>query len=169
MKTSIRIALRNAAATAALLGAGVSHADAPSFTMTVFEDAAHGSKVVAGRYDSAIERLTRAPVRFGNDVEGLTNLCVAYTKSGKLDKAVDACESAVTLLEASDRELPTKANARGYAQRQYATELAIALSNRGVLRVAQGQEELAAKDFEKAAELEAGVSAPAINLARLER
>ncbi len=169
MKMSIRLALRNAAALAALLGASVSHADAPSFTMTVFEDAAHGSKVVAGRYDTAIERLTRAPVRFGNDVEGLTNLCVAYTKSGKLDEAVVACETAVTLLEAKNRKLPANNKARGYAQRQYATELAIALSNRGVLRVAQGEEELAAKDFERAAELQTGVSAPAINLARLER
>ena len=47
--------------------------------------------------------------------------------------------------------------------------LALALSNMGVLQAAKGSAENARKSFRQALELDTGLSAPKINLARLAR
>ncbi|MEO0424907.1 MAG: hypothetical protein AAF184_21405 [Pseudomonadota bacterium] len=166
MKRFKLVTLRGAAVALSLFACAAASADTKPYTMTVFEDVAYGNKVVAGRYTKAIERITQSPRRYADDVMGQTNLCVAYAKTEELDKAFTACESVVAKLESRRIALSARA-ARDYAQRQYATELAVALSNRGVLRAATGDEATASADFERAASLESGVSAPAINLALL--
>ena len=124
----------------------------PVYTMTVIVDAAHGSKVAAGEYERAIEKITaRKTTR--DLYSRQTNLCVAYTKTGALDKATAACEAALKLMRGSDR-----------TDRIY---LALALSNMGVLQAAKGSAENARKSFRQALELDTGLSAPKINLARL--
>ena len=47
-------------------------------------------------------------------------------------------------------------------------QLALALSNRGVLNAALGETDLAQRDFEEASRLRTSLSAPGINLARLD-
>ncbi|MEM6512607.1 MAG: tetratricopeptide repeat protein [Pseudomonadota bacterium] len=164
MKTST--AFRCIALFAALGAANVAAAEAPGYTMTVWMDSAYGGQVVSGRYARAIDRLTHSPARYANSAEGQTNLCVAYAKTGELDKAIASCERAVAVLEDSkygqDRRRLTR------VERQVSTALAIALSNRGVLRVANGQYELASNDFRSAAELDTDVAAAATNLERFE-
>ncbi len=169
MKNVRKIALRSAAVLAASLAVNAANADAPVYTMTVFTDAAHGSKVVTGNYEKAIDRLEGAETRYADSVEGQTNLCVAYLKSGELDKASMACSTAVDVIE-NDQRLKLASNLiPGYQRRKLETELAIALSNRGVMHAVQGDRELAEADFRRAADLEAKVKAPEINLARLQR
>ena len=126
----------------------------PAYTMTFIIDAAHGGKVAAGKYERAIDKITaRKTTR--DPYSRQTNLCVAYTKTGALDKATEACEAALELMRDSNR-----------TDRMY---LALALSNMGVLHAAKGSAENARKSFRQALELGTGLSAPKINLARLAR
>jgi hypothetical protein len=60
--------------------------------------------------------------------------------------------------------LETRKSAYGDSQRY----MALALSNRGVLHVVQGDVELARQDFTVATELKSGIAALAKNLARLD-
>lgn len=142
-------------------------ADEPAYTMTVISDAAYGAKVAAGEYDTAIAKITaksRATTRYSE----LTNLCVAYTKSGDLENASAACGAAVEQMRA---KLPSRGSAFTYMSndvrdRKY---LALALSNQGVLHAVSGEPELARESFLEALELKASVKAPKVNLARLEK
>lgn len=137
----------------------------PSYTMTVIIDAAHGGKVAAGKYERAIEKITASKSN-RDPYSKQTNLCVAYTKTGELDKATEACEAALamTLETRSPRRSDIGSARSGRADRVY---LALALSNLGVLHVAKGSPEIARKTFREALELETGLSAPKVNLARL--
>ena len=137
----------------------------PAFTMTVIIDAAHGSKVASGKYERAIEKITaRKSTR--DPYSQQTNLCVAYTKTGELDKATEACEAALAIT--LDSKKP-RGSYFGSAQseRVERTYRALALSNLGVLHAAKGSPEIARNTFRKALELESGLSAPKTNLARL--
>lgn len=139
----------------------------PVYTMTVIVDAAHGSKVAAGKYERAIEKLT-ASKSTRDAYSKQTNLCVAYTKTGALEQATAACEAALSITleggEPRNRYLggaPSDKHDRVY--------LALALSNLGVLHAAKGSTDIARRNFREAAELETGLSAPKTNLARLAR
>lgn len=141
-------------------------ADDPAYTMTVISDASHGAKVKAGDYDTAIAKIT-AKSRTADSYSELTNLCVAYTKSGDLENAGAACGAAVEQMRA---KLPSRGSAFTYLSsdvraRRY---LALALSNQGVLHAVSGEPELARENFLEALELKASVREPKINLARLD-
>ena len=124
-----------------------------AYTMTVIIDAAHGSKVAAGKYARAIEKITAR--KSGRDpYSRQTNLCVAYTKTGELDKATTACEAALAITR------------DGKIGRTYR---AVALSNLGVLHAAKGSRDIARRTFREALDLDSGLSAPKTNLARLAR
>ena len=139
----------------------------PAYTMTVIIDAAHGSKVVAGKYERAIEKIT-ASNGTRDSYSRQTNLCVAYTKTGELDKATEACEAALAIMlgEGKPRSRYSRPAQSGKADRVY---LALALSNLGVLHAAKGSPDFARKSFREALQLETGLSAPKTNLARLAR
>ena len=137
----------------------------PAYTMTVIIDAAHGGKVAAGKYERAIEKIT-ATKSARDPYSRHTNLCVAYTKTGELDKATEACEAALAITLGSKKP---RSGHLGSAQfeRNERMYRALALSNLGVLHAAKGSPEIARNTFRKALELESGLSAPRINLARL--
>jgi len=139
----------------------------PAYTMTIIIDAAHGNKVAAGKYERAIEKIT-ATKSARDPYSQHTNLCVAYTKTGELDKATEACEAAlaITLDTQSPRRSYSGAMQAGKADRIH---LALALSNLGVLHAAKGSPEIALRTFREALELDTGLSAPRVNLARLSR
>ncbi|MEM1174111.1 MAG: hypothetical protein AAGA33_03410 [Pseudomonadota bacterium] len=153
---------------AALGVANVATADVAGYTMTVWTDAAHGGRVLSGDYTRAIEKLTRSTTRLSKDYEGQTNLCVAYAKSGELEKAIASCDQAVAMIEKGLLDIADSRFVPRFAEKQKAVALAIALTNRGVLRMAQGELEQAGADFRTAAELDTEVPAAAINLARFE-
>ena len=139
----------------------------PSYTMTVIVDTAHGSKVTAGKYERAIEKITASKSN-RDPYSKQTNLCVAYTKTGELDKATEACEAALAIT------LDTQSPRRSYfgarqARKTDRVHLALALSNLGVLHAAKGSPEIALRTFREALELDTGLSAPKVNLARLSR
>ena len=147
--------LRPTALLAALLAAAPLAAEEtdPAYTMMVIIDAAHGSKVTAGKYERAIEKIT-ARKSSRDPYSRQTNLCVAYTKTGELDKATRACEAALALTR------------DGKIDRMYR---AVALSNLGVLHAAKGSQDIARRTFLEALDLDSGLSAPKINLARVAR
>ena len=125
-----------------------------AYRMAVIVDAAEGKAVRKGEYDQAIARLTEAKHYPRNDrFARSTNLCVAYTKTGELEKAEVACERAVML----------HAENRIESERNHA----LALSNRGVLRAVKGDVELARADFEAATEIYRFVRFTKDNLARV--
>ncbi len=137
----------------------------PAYTMTIIIDAAHGSKVAAGKYQRAIEKITaRKSTR--DSYSRQTNLCVAYTKTGELDKATEACEAALALTLGSTKP---RNSYSGPAQSKKIDRVyqALALSNLGVLHAAKGSPDVARESFREALRLETGLSAPGINLARL--
>ena len=139
----------------------------PVYTMTVIIDAAHGQKVAAGKYDRAIAKLSAK--RFStNAYPDHTNLCVAYTKTGEIEKATVACEAAVAAM----RKKAITGNKSFVPAHQAAANrmyLALALSNLGVLDVVKGEAEAAREKVEEAIALDDKISAPKVNIARLAR
>ena len=168
MKTDIRhhtpARLRGIALILALLAGPVSQAaEGDGYRMIAFEDKAKGHLVVKGRYAEAIERLAARRSRATN-FERNNNLCVAFTKAAQLDAAKAACDEAVRLR--SD----TRIAAHTYAtpeQRTSIRDRAIALSNRGVVRVLTGDEHGAMQDFAESVRIFDGLVEPQLNLDKL--
>jgi tetratricopeptide (TPR) repeat protein len=158
---------RPLAVLAALLAGAplAAHETDPAYTMTVIVDAAHGSKVAAGKYERAIEKITSSKST-RDEYSRQTNLCVAYTKTGELDKATSACEAALAIALGGRK---TGSGYLGSAQSQRIDRMyrALALSNLGVLHAAKGSPDFARRSFREALQLETSLSAPRINLARL--
>lgn len=139
------------------VSAGAEEQETP-YTMTAIIDASFGHKVSTGEYEQAIQRITAPGYHHLKDsFEAKTNLCVAYTKTGAIGQAVETCDAAVS-------ELRNQTMKYGSSR----SDLAVALSNRGVLRAVKGEEELARQDFLEAVELKSGIAAPSSNLARLD-
>ena len=136
-----------------------------AYTMTVIVDAAHGSKVAAGKYERAIEKITAAK-RGSDTYSKQTNLCVAYTKTGALDRATTACEAALAIMLDARKPRSTYL-APAQAEKLDRVYLALALSNLGVLQAAKGSTDMARARFLEAVELDTELPAPKINLARL--
>jgi hypothetical protein len=138
------------------VSAGAEEQETP-YTMTAIIDASYGSAVRTGNYEHAIQRITAPGNHRKDSFAASTNLCIAYTKTGAIGEAVQSCEAAVSSIDARHTH---------HATSRY--ELAVALSNRGVLRAVQGERVLARQDFLDAVELETNLAAPPSNLARLD-
>lgn len=152
-----------------LCSGGMLHAEEDKlyYTLTAIEDASYGEEVVAGDYDTAIEGiLSSAKVRRAG-FEAQTNLCVAYTRSGDFEKAGASCDAALVALEKRGRRSEPTGLAAYQSRRVKERYLALALSNRGVLRAISGEPVLARQDFVQAAELRYGLDVADLNLAKL--
>lgn len=138
---------------------------APAYTMTVIHDAYFGKKVLSGDYRDAIDRIRANGDRPAASFEAHTNLCVAYVKSGEIDRAESACNAAVNAAhKQAERANRFVSSYEGERWREFE---AVALSNRGVLHAVAGEPELARLDFSRALELRTSIDAPGSNLARL--
>ncbi len=141
---------------------------AAPYTMAVIENEAYGRQVTAGKYEHAIDRITRggskARDRFANHV----NLCVAYTKTRNIENANLACNAALAgLKKQEDRAMRSK---KSPLYGSYKRDLAVALSNRGVLFAVSGDKARARESFAAALELQTSLSQIAeSNLERLEQ
>ncbi len=136
-----------------------------AFTMTVIHDAYFGRKVIAGDYETAIDRIHPRGDGSAASFEAHTNLCVAYVKAGEIDRAEAACDAAV---EAAWKQTSRVARfGASYDEKIWREYAAVALSNRGVLHAVAGRPELAQADFSKALELQTRSDTPGSNLARL--
>ena len=139
----------------------------PVYTMTVIVDAAQGSKVAAGKYETAIAKLS-ARKSSRNRYSNHTNLCVAYTKTGEIEKATVECEAAVAAMRKKKvTRSTTFTGVREIAENR--TYLAVALSNLGVLNVVKGEHDAALEQFKEALTLDAGATAAKVNIARMAR
>lgn len=132
----------------------------PAYEMGAYTNRPGGRQLLAGNYDAAIESAS-STIWSRNETDALvaqTNLCVAHTVKREFTEAYDACDEALTLAKRADRS---------YA-RLRRSEMAKALTNRGVLRAISGDAIGAARDFREAAGLGSKWSAPSRNLAHLE-
>ncbi len=121
---------------------------ASGYQMAAVIDRARGGAVMAGDYSEAIAKLGDSS-RMG--FESSTNLCVAYTMTGELDNANRACTAALALSERS--------NIR--------RDIAVALSNLGVVKAVKGDLSGARRDFTRALELKSDLRQAGENLERL--
>lgn len=135
------------------------------YTMTVLRDTAYGVKIMEQDYEQAIDKINQRSGRYDKFSKG-TNLCVAYTKSGELDLADEACNAAVVAASNAKLDRPSGAFSNAVYEARL-RNLAIALSNRGVLHAVTGKSEKARDDFDAALALETRLAAPKVNLARL--
>jgi len=136
----------------------------PGYHMSVYNDAAQGSKILAGKYKLAIEKINaRTPKR--DVVLVKTNLCVAYAKSGELEQAAQACDEAV--LAAQEQHSAKTHLAKSLAS-DYERYYAIALSNRGVLKAIAGDLDAAREDFDAAMALRSRLDVIRTNIELLE-
>ncbi len=144
-------------------GAVWAHDTNPPLEMSVVIDqASFGRTIKNGAYDAAIEKLTspNRPVRYRIFDE--INLCVAYTKTKRLEQARLTCDSALELVRAKLAKAVDSVD-----QAKLARFEALALSNRGVLRIATGEYDAAQRDFQSALAASKSISAPRNNLAYL--
>lgn len=140
------------------------------FTMAVVVDDAYGRAIVSGKFDKAIQRITadghRSPERFSDQ----NNLCVAYLKTKATEKARIACDTAIALAKTRESRATEKNSEHSQAVRASRSDLAIALSNRGVMLAATGDAKGAREDFVAAIDFQTGFSESiAANLDRLDR
>ena len=133
------------------------------YTMAAISDAAHGRKVLSGDYEGAIDKIRMSDSSSVRNFYSANNLCVAYVQLRDTANASKACDTAVSGIQT----MLAKKRENSYSYAVYERFLAIALSNRGVLRAISGDEELAYEDFSDALRLKASISAPETNLARL--
>lgn len=131
--------------------------DAP-LTMAVISDDAYGKAVTKGEYEQVIDRITKNGRRIAKRFAEQTNLCVAYTKSNDIEKARIACDAAISSVERRGVRAATGSWHYGAAVHAYQSDLAVALSNRGVLLAAIGDADLAERDFVAAIELETALT-----------
>lgn len=132
---------------------------ADGFEMTVIQDSAYGAEIVSGELDLAIAKIhAREYTRKRDAFPVSNNLCVALALKQEFEKAAAECEKAIAV----SKERIEMEESQGYAatSRNYA----MALTNRGVLRLLQGEPELATEDFENARQLRSVIGAPRRNL-----
>ncbi|MEM1372557.1 MAG: hypothetical protein AAGG72_10080 [Pseudomonadota bacterium] len=118
------------------------------YQMAAVIDRARGNAVMAGDYQKAIAKLDSRGLKC---FEASTNLCVAYTMTGELEKADQACAAALMLSKKSEER----------------RDMAVALSNLGVVKAIGGDHRGAREDFSRALELNAGLQQASENLQRL--
>lgn len=150
---------------AATLSSPASAEDAPDarLTMTVISDDAYGRMVTKGNYEQAIGRITRNGRRAPDKFADQTNLCVAYTKRYEIEKARTACDAAVSAMEKAGLRTGGNPWHNDASMDARQSNLAVALSNRGVLLTATGEAARARRDFLAAIQLESAVTSIAEN------
>ena len=144
-------------------------AESAPFTMAVIVDDAHGREIVYGKFDRAIEKITRHGDRSPDRFADQNNLCVAYAKTKEIGKARVACDAAIALARSKESRATRRNNKRSLPVLASRSNLAIALSNRGVLLATAGDAELARKDFVAALDFQTRFSSSiTANLDRLD-
>ena len=123
----------------------------PKLMLSAYADGPQGEALLAGRYDLVILRLGSHGAPFDDDeVSASTNLCVAYIMTRRWSSAEAACDEAVRDAKLDAPE-PTMFSRLARDQ-----EVAIAYSNRAVLKAVEGQPRSAADDKARARTLAHG-------------
>lgn len=164
--TKTRNAVKAALFVAALItAAGSVQAEAP-YVFTAIDTTGHGVDIVNGRYEKAIARIRRdGEADF--DFSQSTNLCIAYTKTGKKANAIKSCDLAVDIAREKNGMPRSRGLTASSNLRRKDLDLVIALSNRGVAHAANGDYSLAFEDLREADALRPHLRAVPKNLAVL--
>jgi len=140
-----------------------------AYVMTVYSDVAHGNEIIDGAPQEVIAKLSSKADDRSNELADQVNLCVAYTKTKQLEKAMEICDSAVAAALKDARRLE-RSRMFGRQTTQVAdTGRAIALTNRGVLHAVTGEKDKARLMFEMALMLKSKEESARTNLRFLDR
>ena len=121
--------------------AGAHAEDAANGFILLIDESAPGARaMIEGRFEEAAEAAADARMH-ADQVAASTVACAALIASGELDAAETACDSSVELAQ---RPITTVYNPRGHRDRE---ALAMAYSNRAVLRSLRGDADAAASDI----------------------
>jgi hypothetical protein len=116
-----------------------------ALVMSVYLDAVGGESLLAGNYESAINKIAhRGPTDNMGSLAVATNLCVAYTMTHQWDEAKSRCDAAIAAARARDADDVLDFGAR------WEKCLATAYSNRAVLNWLRNQKRAAIADASKA-------------------
>ncbi len=141
---------------------------AAAYTMAVIKNEAYGRQVTAGKYEHAIDRITRGGSNLKDRFADHVNLCVAYTKTKDIESANLSCNAALAGLKKQEDRATRSKKSPLYGS--YKRDLAVALSNRGVVFAVSGDKARAKESFAAALELQTSLSHIAkSNLERLEQ
>jgi hypothetical protein len=123
-------------------GSFLASANTNGYKMVLIEDTPGVAALQAGQFDQGISETLNSSAEVDNFSRQMS-LCVGFTKSGKLEQASGACDSAVSAAQQFHHVSSSdKREMRAYA-----------LTNRGVLRLLQNNNLSALADFKRAAEL----------------
>jgi len=129
---------------------------AAAYTMAVVKNEAYGQRVTAGKYEQAIDKITRGGARVKDRFADQVNLCVAYAKTKDIENANASCNAALAGLKRQEARATRSKRTLVYSN--YQRDLAVALSNRGVLFAVSGDRARAKESFAAAIELQTSVS-----------
>jgi len=147
-----------------LLGTAAHAAGDTRFMLSAYTDFTGGAQLVRGDYTGALEKLSHGPARSQEAGFYDTNLCVALTMTQQWDAARSACDRAVEDAQSDKQQqlavyLPTRERQAEY--------LAMAYSNRAVLKWLSADARSAAQDLSKAQSLAPAAAIVARNVAAL--
>ena len=140
-----------------------------AYVMTVYSDTAHGTQIIDGAPQDVIAKLSRKADARSYELEGQVNLCVAYTKTKQIEKAMEICDSAVAAALENARRLERSRKFGRQTTQVADTGRAIALTNRGVLHAITGETDKARLMFEMALMLKSKEESARTNLLFLQR
>ena len=139
--------------------------EAHRFVFTAYTDAAGGADVLAGRYRAALEELETDRDSTDFDAgETDSNRCVAYSMTMRWQEARATCDAAVR--EAAKQRVGAP-GWFGWTRESQDEYLALAYTNRAVMRWMTGDEAAAKEDLGKARELAPQADFVARNVAAL--
>jgi tetratricopeptide (TPR) repeat protein len=123
-----------------MLCAATAHAggSAGKLTLSVYEDTAGASNVLAGRYEAAVKQLSNVGANYQSQYAS-TNLCVALIMTKQVDAATSACDDAIKRAKSA---MPRSVS---FATQDEKGLLALAYSNRAVLYYLQKQPQKASE------------------------
>jgi tetratricopeptide (TPR) repeat protein len=142
-------------------------AEPSPYSMLVIDDRPSGKKVLSGKFDAVIEDFSADKVRVQNTFAAYTNICVAYAKSKQVEKAIEACDVAVAHSQKMYKQIDESRRSTRINRQQAREDLAVALSNRGVLFAVNGRNDKAMESFESAVKLDADQRHARANMSRL--
>jgi tetratricopeptide (TPR) repeat protein len=136
-----------------LLAAGSAQAAGtaqPKLVLVAYKNGVGGESLVAGRYDEALEALlkSRPQTQMAASAKAM-NLCVAYAVTHQLTQARTACEVALRMAK-SDKISSSRYSPGGALENSY---IAMAYSNRAVVRMLSKDAENAQVDLKRAQSL----------------
>jgi hypothetical protein len=138
---------------------------AHQFVFIAYTDAPGGAEVVAGRYQDALEQLSRPGAVELDAAEANTNRCVAYSMTLQWQEARTACDAAVRAARLHQTGAPAWMSWMHAADDE---SLAVAYSNRAVMHWLSNDGAAASQDLAKAQELSPESDFVAYNVTALE-